>query len=774
MRLELSSVHRRRPGEGEARPRPACYALAWALALAMSPAFASAAGSGDVDFSRDILPILSDQCFLCHGPDPKTRKADLRLDIKEGALRGNDPVIVPGRGDESELIRRITSTDPEDVMPPAKSGRALTSSQVDLLKRWVNGGAKWGKHWAFEAPRRPEVPKIADTGWAKNSIDPFVRRKLEAEGLRPSPEADKPTLIRRATLDLTGLPPTPREVDRFLADPSPTAYEELVDRLLASPQYGERMAMEWLDEARFADTNGYQNDFARTMWPWRDWVIEAFNRNQPFDDFVLDQVAGDLRTGATLSQRIATGFNRNNRTVTEAGSIDEEWRIENAVDRVETTATVFLGLTMGCARCHDHKYDPISQKEFYEFLGFFNSVNEKGVYTEQRGNVPPLVSVPSLDDQAKLRRLEAEVAAAEKLVRDRESGLPDRQRSWEKTAPAETEPATPADWAVRWPLDGQLNVSRSEGTSGDSIYRGEGPPSWSEGPWGKALSLDGQDKSFVDAGDVVKPGENNRISYGTWALPKANGALLSKMDDPADYRGFDLLVLDRKVVAHLVNTWPGNAIKVTTKEALPADAWTHVFVTYDGSGKASGVTVYVNGRPVPIEVQSDGLRDTIATAEPLRLGRRATEWPIKGELADVRVYRRTLDAAEVRAIVHEAMRKLAQTPEDRRSKAQKELLTRWYKATYAPEVDEARKALAKLLQEKSEAQGQVPTVMVMEDTATPRETFLLKRGRYDMPDTSRKLEPGIPASLPPLPEGTPHNRLGLARWLVSPDNPLTA
>ena len=359
------------------------------------PASAWAGDTASVDFSRDVLPILSQNCFLCHGPDAKTRKADLRLDEKQSALRTNEPIIVPGKSAESELIRRILSTDADEAMPPPKSGRKLSGSQKETLRRWVDQGARWGKHWAFEPPARVAPPAVHDPSWARNPIDRFVLARLESEKMKPSPEAD------RATLDS---PPEPRS-DRsaadtrrsrppFVASTSPRAYEELVDRLLASPHYGERMAMDWLDGARYADTNGYQNDFARTMWPWRDWVIAAFNRNEPYDQFVTDQMAGDLRPGATLEQRIATGFNRNNRTVTEAGSIDEEWRIENAVDRVETTATVFLGLTMGCARCHDHKFDPISQKEFYQFLSFFSRVSEKGVYTETRGNVPPLVSVP--------------------------------------------------------------------------------------------------------------------------------------------------------------------------------------------------------------------------------------------------------------------------------------------------------------------------------------------------------------------------------------------
>jgi hypothetical protein len=387
--------------------------MAWiGITRGMLPAAARAGEADTVQFSREILPILSENCFTCHGPDAKARKADLRLDLKETALRQNEPVIVPGKSGESELIERVSSKDVDELMPPHGSGKKLTTHQIDLLKKWIDQGARWSKHWAFEPVTRPSAPAVHDSAWTSNPIDRFVLARLESEGLTTSTRAERTTLVRRLTLDLIGLPPSPAEVDAFLDDKSASAYEALVDRLLASPHYGERMAMDWLDGARYADTNGFQNDFARIMWPWRDWVITAFNRNEPFDRFVIEQIAGDLLPGASLEQRIATGFSRNNRTVTEAGSIDEEYRVENTVDRVETTSMVFLGLTLGCCRCHDHKFDPISQSEFYQFYGFFNSVNEQGVYTETRGNVPPLIKLPTPRDDKHLDGLAIAVAAA--------------------------------------------------------------------------------------------------------------------------------------------------------------------------------------------------------------------------------------------------------------------------------------------------------------------------------------------------------------------------
>jgi hypothetical protein len=391
-----------------------------------------------IHFNRDVLPILSDNCFQCHGPDERARKAKLRLDTSEGVKR----VVVPGKPMDSELVRRILSDSAEERMPPPKTKHALSAAQKDMLRRWVEQGIPWSKHWAFEPPIRLAAPAVQNTAWPRNALDHFVLAELERQALPPSPEAAKETLIRRVTLDLTGLPPTVSEVDAFCADTSPDAYEKVVDRLLASPRYGERMALDWLDAARYADTNGYQNDFGRSMWLWRDWVIGAYNRNLSFDRFVVEQLAGDLLPGVATEQKIASGFNRNNRTVTEAGSIDEEWRVENVVDRVETTATAFLGLTLGCARCHDHKFDPISQREFYQFYAFFNSMSEPGVYVEKRGNAPPVLSFPTAENHKTLRELDAKIAAAEKKLHN------------DKTLPADK----------RKPLEQQLTQLRQEQT----------------------------------------------------------------------------------------------------------------------------------------------------------------------------------------------------------------------------------------------------------------------------------------------------------------------
>src|SRR5262249_23305120 len=345
-----------------------CGILGWTIC---SSGATSDEKASVVEFNRDIRPILSDRCFACHGPDKANRTTNLRFDTEEGAraeISGGGFAIVPGDVNKSEIIRRISSTDDSVRMPPAYAGQArLSDREISLIRHWIEQGAKWQKHWSFVPPKHPSIPKVDEQSWPRNAIDAFILQRLEQQGLHPSPEADRATLIRRVTLDLTGLPPTLPEVEGFVRDRSPNAYEKLVDHLLESPRYGERMAVRWLDAARYADTNGYQSDGVRSMWRWRDWVIDAFNQNKPFDQFTIAQISGDLLPNATRAQKIATAFHRNHRTNAEGGIVPEEFRVEYVVDRVDTTSTVWLGLTMGCARCHDHKYDPLTQKEFYQF-----------------------------------------------------------------------------------------------------------------------------------------------------------------------------------------------------------------------------------------------------------------------------------------------------------------------------------------------------------------------------------------------------------------------
>src|SRR5579864_7160512 len=433
-----------------------------ALLVLVTPALCLAqAGpeSQEVEFNRDIRPILSDKCYTCHGPDKANRKSKLRFDTEAGAKQdlGGHFAIVPGDQAASEMIRRITASNPAMRMPPVWSTYRLNDREIALIRRWIEQGAKWEKHWAFIPPKRRPLPEVKDRDWPRNAVDSFVLAQLEREGLGHSPEADRERLIRRVTLDLTGLPPTPAEIDAYLTDTAPGAYEKVVDRLLASPRYGERTAERWLDAARYADTNGYQTDAERSMWRWRDWVVDAFNRNMPFDRFTVEQIAGDMLPNATLDQKIASGFNRNHRGNGEGGIIPEEYAVEYVVDRVDTTSTVFLGLTVGCARCHNHKFDPITQKEYYQMFAYFNRVPERG-NAFKYGNSPPVVAAPTPEQETRLDALVRQLASVQQQFAALEPAIAKAQTAWE----ASLHGADTLDWAplrdaaVRLPLDNTL------------------------------------------------------------------------------------------------------------------------------------------------------------------------------------------------------------------------------------------------------------------------------------------------------------------------------
>ena len=589
-------------------PRSQRWLLAGFLAggFSLSVSAKSSPESAKVDFNRDVRPIFSEHCYACHGPDENKRKAGLRLDDEVSAfqeLKSGKRALVPGDLTKSALVERIFSTDEEEIMPPRKHNKPLKPEQMELLKRWVREGAQWKKHWSFIPPQRPELPVVQNRKWARNAIDYFTLAKLEKEKLAPNPEADKSTLIRRVTLDLTGLPPTIEEVDAFLGDKSANAYEKLVSRLLASPHYGERMAQNWLDLARYADTSGYHFDGVRFMWLWRDWVIKAFNDDKPFDQFTVEQIAGDLLPNPTQAQRIATGFVRNNMTNDEGGADPDEYLNKYVVDRVNTVGTVWMGLTVGCAECHDHKYDPLTTKEFYKMYAFFHNVPEKGLDRIRTDNPPPRLPVPSSEQALQFVEADFRLKDAEKTLQDRANELGETQEKWERETRAKAPPKpNDAGLLALLSFEDSLDVTSSNSAPAGTTIGG-GKSEFVEGRIGKALKLDGTNSA--DFGALVSFERTNAFSYGAWVKLSGDGAILSKMAKSPGFRGFDLFFLEDRFEAHLVNAWPENVLKVKTKEKFPKNQWMHVLATYDGSGKGAGMKLYVNGRLREMEIEKE-------------------------------------------------------------------------------------------------------------------------------------------------------------------------
>ncbi|MEO1835668.1 MAG: DUF1553 domain-containing protein [Akkermansiaceae bacterium] len=716
----------------------------------------------EISFNRDIRPLLSDRCFQCHGPDKNKRKGALRLDIREEAVADRDGlrVIAPEKPGESELIRRINLADPAERMPPPESEHSLTAEERGLINDWIASGAEYQPHWAFIPPRRAALPAVSDPDWSSNAIDRFILAALDHAGLKPSPPARRERLIRRLSFDITGLPPTLAEIDAFVSDHSPQAIEKVIDQYLARESYGEHLAVGWLDAARYADTNGYNNDTPRYNWRWRDWVIGAFNRNLPFDQFLTEQLAGDLLPEATLDQKLATGFNRNHNVTSEGGIIDEEYRLEYVADRVHTVATTFMALSLRCARCHDHKFDPVTQKEYYALSAFFNQVPESGYHHEHVGNPKPVMAAPTRQDRIAIEQLtseKAEIAAGIQIRQQlADALLPEWERRMSAASRREQKPI--ANLLRHYPLE-EMEVS--------------GNPQWVPGKFGYALKLDG--KTHVELGEEVALTRDQAFSYGAWIFPteKAPMNILSKMDSAASARGFDLTFENGSVSVHLIHHWPDNGLKVQTKASAGFNRWTHVFATYDGTSKASGVRIYFDGVEQKLDVASDALSGTIATEVGFRIGARTEHIPFVGILDEVRVYGSRLTSSEVARLAGSdpLVELLAKNRGERSENEQNRL-----RQIYLEREDAEFKRLTSLQDEKEKEQQKleaaVPTAMVMKDLEDPRDTFVLMRGDYDKP--GEKVVANVPAALLPLPEGSPRNRLGLARWLTDPRHPLTA
>jgi hypothetical protein len=744
--------------------------------------------SGEIDFNLHVKPILSDKCFACHGPDQNKREAGLRLDLADeayAALKDDKSryAIVPGNPARSEVFRRIISQDPEQRMPPVESHLTLSPEEIAVLLKWIRQGAPYKPHWAFIPPAKPEVPQVANPAWVRNPIDAFVLARLQKENLAPAPEASKESLIRRLSFDLTGLPPSIQEIDQFLADASPDAYEKLVDRYLASPAYGERMAANWMDVARFADSHGYLDDKHRPMWRWRDWVISAFNRNLPYNTFLTWQLAGDLLPQATKEQILATGFNRNHRQNSEAGIVAEEFRVEYVADRTHTLGKAFLGLTLECARCHDHKYDPITQKDYYSLFAFFNSTFERGEAPYGGDDIVPgptlLLSTEDTDQQ---------LAYLQNLIVKQEQAL------GQLAADLQLKESLPAGPRLEQEVAASLNRKLVAHYPFDSYVPGRGfenkkdpgkpaearEPELVEGISGKALRINGENNVILGKG-VGLYERTDPFAVSLWIKPPKvydEGAIFYHTDHRRyGNKGYDLLLLDNRLSFRMAHSHPHNAIEVRTQHPVAANEWSHVVISYDGSSRARGVQIFLNGAPAATETVYDHLYKSIVHTPNIhlvsrflgfRLGYREIDRTFHEGLVDeLQIFGESLTELEVQRLYREGTGTASPAKEVPAAQV-RTFFVQNKSAGYRAQQQELRR----LREREHRLLDTIPEIMVMGDLPVPRTTYVLERGEYDA--QGEEVKPGVPASVLPFPEDLPRNRLGLAQWVVSPDNPLTA
>jgi len=748
-----------------------CYVLCWLVGiclLASQDALGQDTASGP-DFASQIKPILANHCWSCHGPDEQSRKADLRLDRRDDAISAKS--IVPGNVAESLLAERIESTDPDSVMPPPETKKPLTLEQRQLLKDWINSGAKYSKHWSF-AP--PEKTSLANNGLAKpmwQHIDQQVALKLRAHGLIPSDLANRETLLRRVSLDLTGLPPTLEELDAFLKDTSDDAFEKAVDRLLQSDAYAERMASQWLDLSRYADTNGYNNDEDRQMWPWRDWVINAYRANMPYDQFLTEQLAGDLLPNANLQQQVATGFLRNQGHNTEGGIIQEEYRVEYVADRVHTVATVFLGLSMQCARCHDHKIDPITQAEYYRFFSLVNNLEEKQASYSNFVGAEPFVRVPTAEQIESKKQLITQLDQFKSQLQTKEQHIEQTWATWVKANSDQVIEATLGTTQKDYVDFEENNLSATQ-----QIWEKSDQLIFVAGKQGTAVSID--NGKHLTSKQLGKLQSDRPFSISLWVNVPSLGsmAILSRMDEAMNFRGYDMLLVNGKIEVHLVDTWPSNAIKISSQQTIAPNQWHHLTLTYDGSKKAAGANLYIDGKPVKFDIPNNNLTGRLETDKPFHLGLREKSLPFTGSIDELRIFDGVLSAVDIESLaqvqVPEPKLTWVRNPLGELSEDQRNLAKSWTREKIDPEHGQLQSQVVELEKKIASVDQAAPAVMVMREMNPPRETFILKRGQYDQPTT--KVEPGIPESLRVDGIDQPINRLQLAKWLTHPKNPLTA
>ena len=710
-----------------------------------------------LEFNRDIRPILSNACFHCHGPDEKERKGGVRFDQEDAAFKAaksGDPVIIKGNANESELVYRIfLSKNDDDHMPPIDSGKSLTQEQKETLRQWIDQGAEYQGHWAFIAPERPKVPVYSET---KHPVDAFLKRRLQEEGMSMKKGADKATLLRRASLDLTGLPPTIQEMDAFAKDSTTDAYEKALDRLLASPHFGERMALEWLDLARYADSNGFQSDGSRDMWLWREWLIDAYNRNLPFDKFTIEQLAGDMLPNPTDDQIVATGFNRNHRLNGEGGRIVEEWFVETVIDRVETTGTTWLALTMTCARCHDHKYDPISQKEFFEFFAFFNSNDESGVLAangKNGFNTMPFIKVASAEHKKKQAELEAKLKEAEQTAEQAQKA--NLSAAFEKWLVAERKAqAHNQDKPVWVSLSGEKVKS-----TGGATFKKQEDGSWLPGgknPVHDVYEIESTLAPGAFAGILLEclpdariPNKSlGRYSNGNFVLTRVEAEIRPSKGKPVPVK------LTRRVADYSQKGWDISFVNNGNRK----NGW-----AVNGPTRRKPIKAMFLADS-PIKVSKDAklvVRFFHETLNQHNMGRfRLSLTADKGS------------SLEGKPGLSPEISSLLAKAEDALKPAERAKLEKHFKTTAPNPATQAKSKVAQAKKALDTFKSSLPSTMVMKEKATPKDAFILNRGEYDQP--TEKVGRNLPAVLPPLPEGEPVNRLGLARWLVSGEHPLTA
>ncbi|MEW6304253.1 MAG: PSD1 and planctomycete cytochrome C domain-containing protein [Verrucomicrobiota bacterium] len=787
--------------------------------MILSVGFATAVvANPPVEFDRDIRPILRENCFACHGPDSSSRKAGLRLDTKEGlfgAAQQGSALIVKGRSKDSLLYQRLTARNPDDLMPPPKSHKALEPREIALIGDWISQGAPWQKHWAFETPKRPPLPRVKNPLWLRNPIDAFVLASLESHGLKPAPEADQRGLIRRLTLDLTGLPPTPEEVAAFVGDTSPSTYERAVDRLLSSLRYGEHRARYWLDAARYGDTHGLHHDNYREIWPFRDWVINAFNRNQPFDQFTIEQVAGDLLPNPTPQQLTATGFHRCCVSTHEGGTIEAENLANYARDRVETTASVWLGLTMNCAACHDHKFDPISMRDFYSLSAYFRNTTQNhmdgnvkdpepalrlaldGADAERWGRLSRELDVAKAALAEKTKQLKALAATATTADLERRLGLNSpiatyahQETKFSATASAPNPapaPIPPPPAPRGTPTLHRASVQRVNPVTltqtrsfplpsqAGSVPVVPARPATNSSP----VSAPARNAS-VDLGNLADFEKSDAFSVNFLASNAGGyrrfGPAVGRMeqaDNERPHRGWRVSVVGGDVFVHLVHQWPNNAIEVaTTSQPLKVNLWRLVTVTYDGSGRAEGVRIRIDGKSTGWRANKNSLNASIRVSAPLQVLHREG-FGDTGGVRHLQVFARELQAVEVRLLPGlPALAAIAEKPAAARTPRDQAQLFDFYSRADG-EFQKFANSVTSLQNELGGLRQSSPTTLVQKErTDAQPMAHILKRGEYDQP--GEQVGPGVPGALHPLPLDAPDNRLGLARWLVAPDNPLTA